>query len=212
MQESVLISRLWWIFQLSAPTPWIRESGFCNSVLFFRLVCTDVRLASAWADILILCIFDIYEFIRHVSVLGEYEHSNSINMGPQTQNGDFFENGCNDFDSVSTIYKDHVGFEVLTALVTNSSIIREKTSCSPLEVNRRFGWTCRLHLQGRRIREARSQRESMRQAEGLLGLFIQFWRWTRHVPPKRRLTFNGLHDIISQRIEFFIEITSLNKK
>jgi hypothetical protein len=30
------------------------------------------------------------------------------------------------------------------------------------------------------------------------------WRWTRHVPPKRWLTFNGLHDVISQKRELFI--------
>jgi hypothetical protein len=32
--------------------------------------------------------------------------------------------------------------------------------CSPLKVNRRFGGTYRLHLQGRRINQARNQRES----------------------------------------------------
>jgi hypothetical protein len=26
------------------------------------------------------------------------------------------------------------------------------------------------------------------------------WRWRRHVPPKHRVTFNGLHGIISQKI------------
>jgi hypothetical protein len=29
-------------------------------------------------------------------------------------------------------------------------------------------------------------------------------RWSRHVPPKRRLTFNRLHGVISQKIELFI--------
>jgi nitrate reductase gamma subunit len=27
------------------------------------------------------------------------------------------------------------------------------------------------------------------------------WRWRRHVPPKRRLTFNGLRGVISQKVE-----------
>jgi hypothetical protein len=27
------------------------------------------------------------------------------------------------------------------------------------------------------------------------------WRWRRHVPPKRWLTFNGLHGVISQKID-----------
>jgi hypothetical protein len=29
-------------------------------------------------------------------------------------------------------------------------------------------------------------------------------RWRRHVPPKRRLTFNGLQGVISQKILLFI--------
>jgi hypothetical protein len=38
----------------------------------------------ASADRQILFMFGIYEFIRHRSVLGEYEHSNSLDMGPKT--------------------------------------------------------------------------------------------------------------------------------
>jgi hypothetical protein len=34
------------------------------------------------------------------------------------------------------------------------------TPCSPLKVNRRFGGTCRLCLQGRRISQARNQRKA----------------------------------------------------
>jgi hypothetical protein len=30
------------------------------------------------------------------------------------------------------------------------------------------------------------------------------WRWRRHVPPKRRLTFNGLHGITSQKLTLLI--------
>jgi hypothetical protein len=37
--------------------------------------------------------------------------------------------------------------------------------CNLSKANRRFGGTCRLHLQGRRISRARSQRESRWQAE-----------------------------------------------
>jgi hypothetical protein len=32
----------------------------------------------------------------------------------------------------------------------------------------------------------------------------QVARWRRHVPPKRRLTLNGLHGVISQKMIFFI--------
>jgi hypothetical protein len=58
-----------------------------------------------------------------------------------------------------------------------SSIFWKITPCSPLKVNRRFGGTRRLYLQGRRISRARNQSESRWQAElffhagFLLGLF-----------------------------------------
>jgi hypothetical protein len=43
-----------------------------------------------------------------------------------------------------------VGFEVLTAVIMKTTIFCDRTPCSPLKVNQRFGGTCRLHLQGRR--------------------------------------------------------------
>jgi hypothetical protein len=45
----------------------------------------------------------------------------------------------------------YVGFEVYTAVAMKSSIFWDTTPCSPLKVNRRFGGTCRVHVQGRRI-------------------------------------------------------------
>jgi hypothetical protein len=48
-------------------------------------------------------------------------------------------------------------FEVLTAVVKKSSVFWDITPCSPLKVNRPFEGTCRLHLQGRRISQARNQ-------------------------------------------------------
>jgi hypothetical protein len=45
-------------------------------------------------------------------------------------------------------------FEVLTAVVMKSSTFWYITPFSPLEVNRHFGGTFRLHLQGRRINQA----------------------------------------------------------
>jgi hypothetical protein len=57
-----------------------------------------------------------------------------------------------------------VGFEVLTSVV-KSSLFWDITLCSWLKVNRRFGGTCRLHLLGRRVNQARYQREMRWQAE-----------------------------------------------
>jgi hypothetical protein len=40
-----------------------------------------------------------------------------------------------------------VGFEVLTAVIMSSYIFWNTSPCSPLKINRRFGGTCRPHLQ-----------------------------------------------------------------
>jgi hypothetical protein len=37
----------------------------------------------------------------------------------------------------------------------------------------------------------------------LAWLVLRPWRLWLHVPPNRRLTFNGLHGILSQKIELF---------
>jgi hypothetical protein len=58
-----------------------------------------------------------------------------------------------------------------------STIFWDITPCSPLRVSRSFGGTCSLHLQGQK---------------------------GRYVPPKLWLTLNGLHDVISQKMVFFI--------
>jgi hypothetical protein len=96
--------------------------------------------------------------------------------------------------------------EVLKAVVIKSTILWDITPCSPLSVNLRFGGTYRFHFQGKKIIWTRNQRESMLQAchaGFLLSLFFRPWRWRRYIPPKRRLTLNGLHGAISQRMVLF---------
>jgi hypothetical protein len=103
----------------------------------------------------------------------------------------------------------YVGFEVLTAVVMKSTtrIFWDITPCAPLKVNRRLGETYRLHLQVRRISRARTQPESRWQAE----LILRPWRWRWYVPPKRRLTFNGLHRVVSQKILLFRVLVCLSE-
>jgi hypothetical protein len=67
----------------------------------------------------------------------------------------------------SVIWFFFVGFEVLTAVVMKSSIFWDITSCSPLKVNRCFGESCSLHLQGRGMSRARNQRETRWQASDM---------------------------------------------
>jgi hypothetical protein len=96
------------------------------------------------------------------------------------------------------IYTKYAGFEVLTAVVMKSTIFRDITPWSPSKVNRRFKGTCRLHLQGRRISQARNHRESRQQAWFLLSgwflarFILRTWRWRKYFLPKHHLTFSGL--------------------
>jgi hypothetical protein len=74
------------------------------------------------------------------------------------------------------------GSEVLPLVVMNISIFRDATPCSPSKINGRFGGRCRVHLQDRRIRQARNQRES-----GGLAYFstpsVDFqWTTQRYIP------------------------------
>jgi hypothetical protein len=82
----------------------------------------------------------------------------------------------------------NAGLEVLSAVVMKTAVFWDITPCSPLKVNRRFGGTYLLHLQGPRISRARYQRESRK----------------RCVPPKRRLNFSGLYGVIFQKTVLFI--------
>jgi hypothetical protein len=95
--------------------------------------------------------------------------------------------------------------EVLTAVVMKSTDFRDITPCSPFKVNRRSGGTYRLHLQGFRTSRARNQRESRWQAEPI----PRHWRWRRYVSPKRLLTFNRLHAVISLKIVLYCSSITL---
>jgi hypothetical protein len=92
--------------------------------------------------------------------------------------GDDDDNNNNNFKRKNGKRKDtytvseYEGFEVLTAVVTKSSIFWDITPCSPLKVKRRFGGTYRIHLQGRRISRARNQNESKWQTE-LCDMFLR---------------------------------------
>jgi hypothetical protein len=88
-----------------------------------------------------------------------------------------------------------VGFEVLTVVIMKSTIFWVITPCSPLKVNPRFGGTYRLHLQGRVCH--------LLLRWFLAQLNFRPWRWRQYIPPKRRLTLNGLHGVISQEMVLF---------
>jgi hypothetical protein len=92
------------------------------------------------------------------------------------------------------LHSNFVGIEVLTQVVMNSTIFCDITLCSPLKVNRRFGGTYYLHLQV----EKWAEQDTRVKAGGKKRIK------RRYVPRKRRLTFNGLHGVLSQKILLFI--------
>jgi hypothetical protein len=100
-------------------------------------------------------------------------------------------------------YAGNIDYVTLkTKSIIKSTIFWDITPCSPLNVNRRFGGTYRLHLQGRRISRERNQRE--RRCQEPSRLILLPWRRRQYVTPKHRLIFNGLHGVISQKIVLFI--------
>jgi hypothetical protein len=79
-----------------------------------------------------------------------------------------------------------------------STVFSDIAPCSLLSVNRRFGGTYRFHVQGRKNKL--SKKSAWKQVASrmlsrwfLAQLIFLPWRWRRYVPPKRRLTLNGLH-------------------
>jgi hypothetical protein len=84
-----------------------------------------------------------------------------------------------------------------------SSVFRDMMPCSLLKVKWNFWGTFCLHLQCRRIRKARLYLPPAFKLVSCL-LILWPWRWRWHVPTKCQLTFNGLHGLISQKVELFI--------
>jgi hypothetical protein len=60
---------------------------------------------------------------------------------------------CNDTHRNRSL---NTGFQVLTAVVMKNSIVWDRTLCSLLRANRRFGGICRFYLQERRINQTKN--------------------------------------------------------
>jgi hypothetical protein len=85
---------------------------------------------------------------------------------------------------------------------TDYAILAPIMPSSTLKVHWLFGGTCRLHLQGQRISQARNQHEA---GSKKCSASQRPWRWRWHVPLECLLTFNGLHGIThtAQKIELW---------
>jgi hypothetical protein len=93
-------------------------------------------------------------------------------------------------------YQPFIGiFSVLTFF--KSPIVRDIMPCSPLKVNRRLGGTCRLHLQGWSICQARNQHEAG--SKRWLSTLVDFQQNSRCYIPEDRT----LHNHSCENVFFF---------
>jgi hypothetical protein len=81
-------------------------------------------------------------------------------------------------------------FEVLRTVVMKSAVCWDTAMCCPLRVNQRLEGTFRLHLQSRRISEARHQRETAMpstlkmETTSFSEIFVDFQLTTRRYIPE----------------------------
>jgi hypothetical protein len=99
-------------------------------------------------------------FFSVTSLLGDQRDVTFENLNNSSHNKENTAQAClSSRDRLVRTAEEHnrcVGAEVLTALIMNCSILCDITPCSPLKINRCFGGTWPLHLQGR-IHPARKQ-------------------------------------------------------
>jgi hypothetical protein len=95
--------------------------------------------------------------------------------------------------------------ELLKSMITNRCTFWDIMSCSLLEANRPFRGTCGLHIQDRKVRQARNLYKK--------GSNLSQITFRGNVSlPGRRFTFNGLHDVISQKREIFMNSVVIRER
>jgi hypothetical protein len=82
----------------------------------------------------------------------------------------------------------------------NSSVFWCITPCCPWKFNWCFGGCCFL-LQGLRISRNKTSACHLLSRWFLARLILLPWRWRRRVLPKRWFTFQGLHDVVPQKVK-----------
>jgi hypothetical protein len=116
------------------------------------------------------------------------------------------------FYHLYSIQKLHIFYVNLYKLTEIKNSVFWDIPCSPLKVNQCFKGTLHLHLQG-------NNKLSKKSAELHLPLtstwafawrILWSWRWKQHVTLKYQMTFNGLHDVISEKIIMTIAMRTSN--
>jgi hypothetical protein len=101
-----------------------------------------------------------------------------------------------------------VDFKTETLRVEKLRRERNEVFTKLKELYIRFGNRCRKQLTQSTSRRNISLTASGSKhllSRGLLArLVLRRWRWMHYIPPKHRLTFNGLHGVIFQKVVFFV--------
>jgi hypothetical protein len=99
--------------------------------------------------------------------------------------------------------RQNVGFDVLTAVVKKSPVFWNITPCRSLKVNRRFGGTCRLHVQGKTISKARNQHEALLTCFMLVSClaYCSTLKMEATCSSKMSVACNGLHGVRTLRYD-----------
>jgi hypothetical protein len=87
-----------------------------------------------------------------------------------------------------------------TLQASKTTIFRDMTLCSLVEVYRRFGGTYCLHL---RIKKQAKEAPSVIRWL-IVWLTLLNWWWEQYIPPKRRRVCTELHGVTSQKIVVFM--------
>jgi hypothetical protein len=98
----------------------------------------------------------------------------------------------------------YVRIFILTAMVMKSSVFCDITPCSPLNVNRCFGGTWRLHIQG----QPRKKPEWLCLPPTFMLVscldYSSTPKWGATCSSETSLDFQRLHSVISQKIDLFM--------
>jgi hypothetical protein len=98
----------------------------------------------------------------------------------------------------------HIIIVIQANRTLNSAIPWNVTQCSRVKVYRHFGGTYRLHLQGRKRNEHEGETSRAACCLGHAGLLLGLLFYSENNLPKRRLTFTGVHGVISQETNFSV--------
>jgi hypothetical protein len=147
----------------------------------------------------------LHSFTEWLSTMHQNSRSYALNIEPKRCI--FWEiTPCSPYSTDVSEERDSASF-ILVSYLVYSSTLKMESAC-PSETSVEFQRTTRRYipedrtLHNHRCENHKSNTCLLLASCWFLAWFIlQPWRWRRHVPPKLRLTFNGLQGVVFQKIE-----------